>query len=86
MRLDETSTRINRAVRAEAARCGIDGKTLATKALQREPKYIYDRFNLQRPFSTKDIAKIASYLGIDATDIFRSASFDKEIHSQEVAA
>ncbi|MDN5980003.1 hypothetical protein [Bifidobacterium mongoliense] len=86
MRLDETSTRISRAVRAEAARQGVDGKTLATKALGRDPKYVYERFRFQKPFSTRDLSTIAEYLGITADDIFRSAAFDSEIHNQVRAA
>lgn len=86
MRLDETSTRITRAVRAEAARIGIDGKTLAVEALQRDPKYVYERFRFERPFSTKDLSTIASYLGISTDDIWRSANFDAEIHAQELTA
>lgn len=50
MRLDETSTRIIRAVKAEAARCGKDGSSLA-EALGRNPKYVYDRFSFKKDFS-----------------------------------
>ena len=85
MRLDETSAQINRAVRAEAARCGIDGKKLAG-ALQRDPKYVYERFRFEKAFSTKDLNLIASFLGITLADIVRSASFGAEIHQQQLAA
>lgn len=86
MALDETSTRVNRAVRAEAARAGVDGKTLAVKALRRDPKYVYERFKLEKPFSTKDLTIIARYLGITANDIWRSAVFDSEIHTQKIVS
>ena len=86
MRLDDTSTRINRAVRAEAARQGVDGRTLATKALHRDPKYVYERFRFQKDFSLTDLNAVAEYLGITTEDIFHSAEFDREIHSQVVAA
>jgi lambda repressor-like predicted transcriptional regulator len=86
MRLDETSTRVNRAVRAEAARMGIDGKTLAVKALRRDPKYVYERFRFEKPFSTRDLTTIANFLGITADDIWHSAQFDSEIHAQGLAS
>lgn len=73
-------------MRAEAARQGVDGKTLATKALGRDPKYVYDRFRFLKPFSTRDLSTIADYLGITADALFRSAAFDAEIHNQAVAA
>jgi lambda repressor-like predicted transcriptional regulator len=86
MRLDETSTRVNRAVRAEAARAGVDGKTLAVHALNRDPKYVYERYKLEKPFSTRDLTIIADYLGITADDIWRSAQFGSQIHDQELTA
>jgi hypothetical protein len=61
---------------------GVDGKTLAIKALKRDPKYVYDRFRFEKPFSTRDLSIIAGYLGITTADIFRSAAFDSEVHSQ----
>lgn len=84
MRLDETSTRIIRAVKAEAARCGKDGSSLA-EALGRNPKYVYDRFSFKKDFSTRDLGKIAEFLGITIQDIIRSAAFDAQIHAKEVA-
>ena len=68
MRLDETSTRIVRAAKAEAARCGKDGSSLA-EALGRNPKYVYDRFSFKKDFSTRDLGKIADHLGITTQDV-----------------
>lgn len=86
MRLDETSTRVIRAVRAEAARCGVDGKTLAIRALKRDPKYVYERFSFTRDFTTRDLGLIAAFLGITTQDIMRSAALDAKIHSSQPTA
>lgn len=84
--LDETSTRLIRAVRAEAARAGIDGKALAVNGLKRDPKYVYERYRLEKPFTTKDLAQIANFLGITVEDIIKSASLEAQRQKQEVAA
>ncbi|MGJ0783925.1 hypothetical protein ACR74E_03940 [Bifidobacterium longum subsp. longum] len=71
-------------MKAEAARCGKDGSSLAA-ALGRNPKYVYDRFSFKKAFSTRDLGKIAEFLGITIQDIIRSAAFDAQIHAKEVA-
>lgn len=86
MRLDETSTRMIRAVRAEAARKGVSGRVLAVEALQRNPKYVYERYRFEKPFSTSDISTIANYLGIKSNAIYESAVFGEEIQKQNLAA
>lgn len=75
MGLDETSTRIIRAVKAEAARSGITGKELAL-ALGRDKKYVYERYRFEKPFSTDDLAEIAHRIGIPTAAIWDSAEFD----------
>nr|WP_303826520.1 hypothetical protein [Bifidobacterium catenulatum] len=86
MALDETSTRLIRAVRAEAARAGVDGKTLAASGLKRDPKYVYERYRFEKPFTTKDLSQIAEFLGITVEDIIKSASLEAQRQKQEVAA
>ncbi|WP_416517011.1 hypothetical protein [Bifidobacterium asteroides] len=84
MRLKQSSTRIIRAVRAEAARCGYSGKDVA-KALGRDPKYVYERFRFQRPFSTEDLNQVAEWLGITFDDLIKSAEFDASMHRQDLS-
>lgn len=86
MALDKTSTRIIRAVKAEAARAGVDGKTIAVKALGRDPKYVYERFRFEKPFTTKDLALIAGYLNIKTETIIQSASLDAQANNMEATA
>lgn len=75
MGLDETSTRIIRAVKAEAARRNVDGKTLA-EALGRDKKYVYDRYRFEKPFATSDLEPISARLGITVDTIFASAALE----------
>lgn len=81
MALRDSSTRVIRAVRAEAARYGYSGKDIA-KALGRDPKYVYERFRFQRPFSTEDLNQVAEWLGITFDDLIKSAEFDASMHRQ----
>jgi lambda repressor-like predicted transcriptional regulator len=74
MGLDETSTRVIQAVRAESARYGVTGKQLAD-ALGRDKKYVYERFRFEKPFSTSDLEVIAHRLGITPQDLWDSAQF-----------
>ena len=82
MRLTESSTRVIRAVRAEAARYGYSGKDIA-KALGRDPKYVYERFRFHKPFSTEDLNQVAEWLGITFDDLIRSTKFDTSAHRRE---
>ena len=84
MRLKHSSTRIIRAVRAEAARCGYSGKDVA-KALGRDPKYVYERFRFRRPFSTEDLNQVAEWLGITFGDLIKSAEFDASMHRHNLS-
>ena len=84
MRLKQSSTRVIRAVRAEAARCGYSGKDVA-KALGRDPKYVYERFRFQKPFSTEDLNQVAEWLGITFDDLIKSAEFDASMHRQDLS-
>jgi hypothetical protein len=72
-KLSNTSSRINRAVRAESARRGISGAQLA-RILHRNVDFIYERFRLEKPFSTEDLDAIACALGISTLDIIKSAN------------
>lgn len=74
-----------RAVRAEAARAGISTPDLAER-IDRDRKFLYDRFALKTPFSTEDLAAIAKALGITTEDIIKSASLEAQRQKQEVAA
>ena len=74
-----------RAVRAEAARYGYSGKDIA-KALGRDPKYVYERFRFQKPFSTEDLNQVAEWLGITFDDLIKSADFDASIHRSVIPA
>ncbi|CAG7622374.1 hypothetical protein ACFPZL_09615 [Leucobacter soli] len=85
MGLDETSARIIRAVKAEAARRGVTGKALAG-ALGRDKKYVYERFRFEKPFATSDLEPIASRLGITAATLFASAALEEQVQAPEVAA
>ena len=76
MGLDETSTRIIRAVRAEAARSGITGKELAL-ALGRDKKYVYERFRFEKPFALSDLEPLAARIGIGVNTIWASAQLDE---------
>ncbi|MCT6838882.1 MAG: helix-turn-helix transcriptional regulator [Bifidobacteriales bacterium] len=85
MALRDSSTRVIRAVRAEAARYGYSGKDIA-KALGRDPKYVYERFRFQKPFSTEDLNQVAEWLGITFDDLIKSADFDASIHQSVIPA
>lgn len=85
MRLTESSTRVIRAVRAEAARYGYSGKDIA-RALGRDPKYVYERFRFHKPFSTEDLNRVAEWLGITFEDLIRSTEFDAGTHTRRPAA
>lgn len=76
MTLTETSRRLIRAVRAESGRRGVNAVQLAA-ALGRNPKYIYERFNMHKAFTTDDLNDIARCLGIDSDVIFESAKFEQ---------
>lgn len=76
MGLDETSTRIIRAVKAESARRGVTGKALAL-ALGRDKKYIYERYRFEKPFATSDLEPIADCLGISVGTLFASAALEE---------
>lgn len=75
MGLDHTSTRIIRAVKAEAARRGVTGKVLA-EALGRDKKYVYERYRFEKAFATSDLEPIAESLGIPVDIIFASAALE----------
>lgn len=85
MGLDDTSTRIIRAVKAESARRGVTGKMLA-EALGRDKKYIYDRYRFEKPFATSDLEPIAVRLGISVGVLFASAALEAEADAEAVAA
>lgn len=72
-------------MRAEAARYGYSGKDIA-KALGRDPKYVYERFRFQKPFSTEDLNQVAEWLGITFDDLIKSADFDASIHQSVIPA
>lgn len=76
MGLDETSTRIIRAVKAESARRGVTGKELA-ESLGRDKKYIYERFRFEKSFAVSDLDEIANALGISKDAIWESAQFEQ---------
>lgn len=80
--LDETSVRLIRAVKAEAARIGVTGQELAEKALHRKRAYVYDRYNFKQPFTTNDLALIANYLHITVDDIIRTAAADPQLNEK----
>lgn len=84
MGLDETSSRIIRAVKAEAARRGVSGKAIA-EALGRDKKYIYERYRLEKPFATSDLEPISRRLGITVDTLFASAALEDRVLT-EVAA
>lgn len=73
------------AVKAEAARAGYSGKTIA-RLIGRDKNYIYERFRYEKPFDTNDLAQIASAIGITPNDIFRSAEFGIALHAQRLTA
>ncbi len=83
--LSETSVRLIRAVRAEAARAGITTPELAER-IGRDRKFLYDRFAMKLPFNTNDLTDIAKALGITVEDIIKSASLEAQRQKQEVAA
>lgn len=83
MGLDETSTRIIGAVKAESARRGMSGKKLA-EALGRDKKYIYERFRYEKPFATSDLEPLAQSIGISVSTLFASAALE-ELESQVAA-
>ena len=83
--LSETSVRLIRAVRAEAARAGVTTPELAER-IGRDRKFLYDRFAMNLPFSTDDLAAIAKALGITVEDIIKSASLEAQRERQEKAA
>lgn len=87
MGLDETSTRIIRAVKAESARFGVAGKDLAT-ALGRDKKYVYERYRFEKPFATSDLEPIAARIGITVDTLFASAALEDRAkqHPEKVAA
>lgn len=82
--LSETSVRLIRAVRAEAARAGVNTPELAER-IGRDRKFLYDRFAMKLPFNTNDLTDIAKALGITVEDIIKSASLEAQRQKQEVA-
>lgn len=85
MGLDETSARIIRAVKAEAARAGFSGKDLAG-ALGRDKKYVYERFRFEKPFATSDLEPIAAHIGVTVDVILASAQFEATTRAEVIAA
>lgn len=83
--LSETSVRLIRAVRAEAARAGVSTPELARR-IGRDRKFLYDRFAMKIPFSTDDLSDIAKALNVTPEVIIRSASLDAHASRQEQAA
>ena len=83
--LSETSVRLIRAVRAEAARAGVSTPELA-KRIGRDRKFLYDRFAMTLPFSTDDLSDIAKALNVTPETIIRSASLDAHASRQEETA
>lgn len=83
--LSETSVRLIRAVRAEAARAGVATPELA-KQIGRDRKFLYDRFAMKLPFNTNDLTDIAKALGITVEDIIKSASLEAQRQKQEKTA
>lgn len=83
--LSETSVRLIRAVRAEAARAGVATPELA-KRIGRDRKFLYDRFAMKLPFNTNDLTDIAKALGITVEDIIKSASLEAQRQKREKTA
>lgn len=86
MGLDETSTRIIRAVKAEAARRSVTGKEIAL-ALGRDKKYVYERFRFEKPFALSDLEPISAHIGISVEMLWASAQLDTQMrHDAKDAA
>lgn len=79
-KLDENSIDIINAVKAEAARAGIDGKTLSVK-MGHDRNWIYARFRYRKPFDTNDLGLVAQILGVPVSMIFQSAEFGAKMRS-----
>jgi hypothetical protein len=85
--LDENSIDIINAVKAEAARFGFDGKSLAVR-MGHDRNWIYERYRYRKPFDTNDLGIIAKILGVPVSLIFQSAELGSKMRasSMEVTA
>lgn len=74
--LDESSTRIIRAVKAELARRDKTGADLVD-VLGLNRNAVYTRLGYGKAFDTMELAKIADFLGITITELLASADLDR---------
>lgn len=78
-KIDGLSAAVIDAIKAECARIGMDGKTLAEK-IGKDRNYVYARFRHQRVFDTNDIDRIANALGLTDAYIFKQAETGIALH------
>lgn len=75
--LNETSTRITRAVKAELARRDQDGLALVD-VLGMNRNAVYARLRYEVPFTTDELDKIATFFGMTFTSLIASANLDRQ--------